>query len=272
MAGRHGGCATEEDETQHHAGADRSVVPAEAGGDDLRLADRAGLRASELDLVARVTPRLRPHNLDLVAGRERVVVRHRAGHAVVGGDDVAARRARERAYDFDLVAAELSVVARQRAGHAVVAGAELHLRAGRDATLVDLRLRHRRDEGCNGESESDPLDEPIPSPIAAHLPCSFRLTPATGHQTVGGPLFFHEQAVRVSRAVKQIYPATITGKSFAPGGSVLDHNFGRGDPYTLGVEEEYMLLDGQSFDLVQHVDTVLTAVSNGELTDRIGPE
>jgi hypothetical protein len=38
--------------------------------------------------------------------------------------------------------------------------------------------------------------------------------------------------------MKQIYPATITGKSFAPGGSVLDHNFGKGDPYTLGVEEE----------------------------------
>jgi carboxylate-amine ligase len=72
--------------------------------------------------------------------------------------------------------------------------------------------------------------------------------------------------------VKQIYPATITGKSFAPGGSVLDHNFGAGDQYTLGVEEEYMLLDGESFDLVQHVDTVLSAARNGELTDRIGPE
>ena len=46
--------------------------------------------------------------------------------------------------------------------------------------------------------------------------------------------------------MKQIYPATITGKSFAPGGSVLDHNFGKGDPYTLGVEEEYMLLDGET--------------------------
>ena len=72
--------------------------------------------------------------------------------------------------------------------------------------------------------------------------------------------------------MKQIYPATITGKSFAPGGSVLDHAFGQSDPYTLGVEEEYMLLDGESFDLVQHVDTVLSAAQNGELTDRIGPE
>ena len=72
--------------------------------------------------------------------------------------------------------------------------------------------------------------------------------------------------------LKQIYPATITGKSFAPGVSVLDHNFGAGDQYTLGVEEEYMLLDNESFDLVQHVDTVLSAAQNGELTDRISPE
>jgi hypothetical protein len=35
--------------------------------------------------------------------------------------------------------------------------------------------------------------------------------------------------------MKQIYPATITGKSFAPGGSVLDHNFGKGEPFTRGV-------------------------------------
>ena len=39
------------------------------------------------------------------------------------------------------------------------------------------------------------------------------------------------------------------------GGSVLDHTFGSGDPYTLGVEEEYQLLDPETFDLVQHIDT-----------------
>src|ERR671928_313841 len=72
--------------------------------------------------------------------------------------------------------------------------------------------------------------------------------------------------------MKQIYPATITGKSFAPGGSVLDHAFGRGDPYTLGVEEEYMLLDGQSFDLVQHIDTVLAAMYGHELETHVNPE
>jgi carboxylate-amine ligase len=72
--------------------------------------------------------------------------------------------------------------------------------------------------------------------------------------------------------VKQIYPASITGKSFAAGGSVLDHAFGKSDSYTLGVEEEYMLLDGETFDLVQHVDTVLAATSGHELESRINPE
>jgi hypothetical protein len=34
---------------------------------------------------------------------------------------------------------------------------------------------------------------------------------------------------------KQIFPSTITGGTFAEGGSVLDHKFGAGDPYTLEV-------------------------------------
>jgi glutamate---cysteine ligase / carboxylate-amine ligase len=72
--------------------------------------------------------------------------------------------------------------------------------------------------------------------------------------------------------MKQIYPASITGKGFAAGGSVLDHKYGATPPFTLGVEEEYMLLDPESFDLVQHVDTVLTAVREGEFVERIGPE
>ncbi|HZS24329.1 MAG TPA: carboxylate-amine ligase [Gaiellaceae bacterium] len=72
----------------------------------------------------------------------------------------------------------------------------------------------------------------------------------------------------------QIYPPSITGKGsrFAEGGSVLDHAFGQSDPYTLGVEEEYMLLDAETFDLVQHIDTVLAAVSGHELEPRINPE
>src|SRR3954462_7177321 len=73
---------------------------------------------------------------------------------------------------------------------------------------------------------------------------------------------------------KQIYPESITGKGsrFAPGGSVLDHRFGKSDPYTLGVEEEYMLLDAEGFDLVQHIDTVLAAIAGGEFEARINPE
>jgi carboxylate-amine ligase len=71
---------------------------------------------------------------------------------------------------------------------------------------------------------------------------------------------------------KQIYPASITGKGTEPGGSVLEHQFGAGDPYTLGVEEEYMLLDSESFDLVQHIDTVLAAVAGGDFEARINPE
>ncbi|HEY6151807.1 MAG TPA: glutamate-cysteine ligase family protein, partial [Gaiellaceae bacterium] len=71
---------------------------------------------------------------------------------------------------------------------------------------------------------------------------------------------------------KQIYPPDITGKSFASGVSVLDHNFGKSDPYTLGVEEEYMLLDPETWDLVQHIDSVLAAAANGEHEDRIHAE
>jgi glutamate---cysteine ligase / carboxylate-amine ligase len=74
--------------------------------------------------------------------------------------------------------------------------------------------------------------------------------------------------------VSQIFPPSITGKgsSYAEGGSVLDHAFGKSDAYTLGVEEEYMLLDGETFDLVQHIDTVLAAVAGHELETRINAE
>jgi carboxylate-amine ligase len=74
--------------------------------------------------------------------------------------------------------------------------------------------------------------------------------------------------------VKQAYPASITGKGAtgATGASVLDHAFGKSDPYTLGVEEEYMLLDPETFDLVQHIDTVLGAMAGHELEARVNPE
>src|SRR6266545_8392342 len=74
--------------------------------------------------------------------------------------------------------------------------------------------------------------------------------------------------------MKQVVPASISGKGsgFAAGGSVLDHKFGQSDPYTLGVEEEYMLLDGETFDLVQHIDTVLGAMAGHEFEARVKPE
>src|SRR6187431_3434712 len=72
--------------------------------------------------------------------------------------------------------------------------------------------------------------------------------------------------------MKQIYPSSITGDGFAAGGSVLDHAFGKGEPYTLGVEEEYMLLDPQSFDLVQHIDTFLATVVGHELEAQMKAE
>jgi glutamate---cysteine ligase / carboxylate-amine ligase len=72
--------------------------------------------------------------------------------------------------------------------------------------------------------------------------------------------------------VAQLFPSSITGKGAVYGGSVLDHRFGRGEPFTLGVEEEYMLLDGKTFDLVQHVETVLAAVEGHPLQARINTE
>jgi carboxylate-amine ligase len=74
---------------------------------------------------------------------------------------------------------------------------------------------------------------------------------------------------------KQIFPPSITGKGaggFSEDVSVLEHRFGASDPYTLGVEEEYMLLDGETYDLVQHVETVLAAVAGDELGTRVNAE
>ena len=75
--------------------------------------------------------------------------------------------------------------------------------------------------------------------------------------------------------MKQIFPPSITGKGAVGtggGASVLDHAFGKSDPYTLGVEEEYMLLDPETWDLVQHIDSVLAAAEHGEHQDRIHAE
>jgi glutamate---cysteine ligase / carboxylate-amine ligase len=72
--------------------------------------------------------------------------------------------------------------------------------------------------------------------------------------------------------MKQAWPSSITGSGLGPAGSVMEHNFGSGDAYTLGVEEEYMLLDPESFDLVQRIDTVLAAFVGHENEAQMKPE
>ena len=59
---------------------------------------------------------------------------------------------------------------------------------------------------------------------------------------------------------KQIHQP-ITSVGFAAGGSVLDHRFGKGDAYTLGIEEEYVLLAPTASILVQHVESIVTDMS-----------
>jgi glutamate---cysteine ligase / carboxylate-amine ligase len=54
--------------------------------------------------------------------------------------------------------------------------------------------------------------------------------------------------------------------------SVLDHRFGAGAPFTVGVEEEYMLLDGETLELVQRVEPLLAAEAGGEFAEFIVPE
>ncbi len=71
---------------------------------------------------------------------------------------------------------------------------------------------------------------------------------------------------------RQVIPPSITGKGGAYAGSVLEHRFGSSAPYTLGVEEEYMLLDGETFDLVQHIESVLAATAGHELESQINAE
>ena len=65
---------------------------------------------------------------------------------------------------------------------------------------------------------------------------------------------------------------TIPGLDFATGSSVFDHRFGSTTQFTLGVEEELMLLDSDTLDLGQHVDAVLEAVKGDDLGGFVGRE
>jgi carboxylate-amine ligase len=53
--------------------------------------------------------------------------------------------------------------------------------------------------------------------------------------------------------------------------SALDHAFGKAAPYALTIAEEAMLLDPETFDLAQRVDSMLAGAS-ADLAAHIGPE
>jgi carboxylate-amine ligase len=65
--------------------------------------------------------------------------------------------------------------------------------------------------------------------------------------------------------------ATLSAKGSrvsSSGRSSVADRFGWSEPYTVGVEEEYMLLDPVTLDLAQRADTVLEAEHEGEFTAR----
>jgi glutamate---cysteine ligase / carboxylate-amine ligase len=53
---------------------------------------------------------------------------------------------------------------------------------------------------------------------------------------------------------------------------VLEHRFGAGKPFTVGVEEEYMLLDRESLDLAQGVEKLLSAERGSTFAELVAPE
>jgi glutamate---cysteine ligase / carboxylate-amine ligase len=66
-------------------------------------------------------------------------------------------------------------------------------------------------------------------------------------------------------------PTQSSGKSAARA-SVLDHRFGHGTPLTVGVEEEYMLLDRDGLELVSRVEELLEEAGQSDFADRLKPE
>jgi carboxylate-amine ligase len=54
--------------------------------------------------------------------------------------------------------------------------------------------------------------------------------------------------------------------------TVLDHRFGAGEPLTVGVEEEYMLLDAETLDLVQRIESILETEERGAFAELVSAE
>ena len=63
-----------------------------------------------------------------------------------------------------------------------------------------------------------------------------------------------------------------TAQTPAPVSSVLEHHFGSTAQFTIGVEEELMLLDSDTLDLGQHVEAVLADLRKGDARDLVGVE
>lgn len=77
----------------------------------------------------------------------------------------------------------------------------------------------------------------------------------------------------LTRTAGQVVPPSIASEAgINPTGSVLEPRFGTSNPFTVGVEEEYMLLDRTSLDLVQHIESVLAAVSANDFEGQITGE
>ena len=60
------------------------------------------------------------------------------------------------------------------------------------------------------------------------------------------------------------------GPSGAP--SVRDHRYGTGDPFTIGIEEEYMILDADSLELACRIEDVIEATNGTVVAGRVHPE
>jgi carboxylate-amine ligase len=52
----------------------------------------------------------------------------------------------------------------------------------------------------------------------------------------------------------------------------LEQNFGQSAPFSLGVEEEFQILNRESYELVSRIDEILLAFEGGEKEKRVKAE
>jgi carboxylate-amine ligase len=62
------------------------------------------------------------------------------------------------------------------------------------------------------------------------------------------------------------------GAASGPRSSVMEMRYGSGDPLTIGIEEEYMLLDEDDYGLVSAIEKVLEAVAGTPIEGNVHPE